>query len=1369
MIFQFQLKIVSGIGIINARGRAADNQETILLKAKGGDNTLTIDEISTFNQEEFIFSNFLTVFVSDAKVVLSAEKGTNSLTIGNINSKAEPTGKIYSGNGISFYPTGGSVELVGQGNKISLYTPNFGSVDGIDASNSNNIEMKKREVKLEATDNNNELTIYTTNTTLLEKTDVSGINGGSDSFITLSAEKGKNSIKIGDAERFSEIAGQRSFVTGINQRGIGDITAIAKQNEITLYAPNAQVQRIVNVGKYFFNKPGGNVKFHATGGDNKFTIQTTAFKSAGATVSDDSQYIRGINTEDNSKVEILASGTNSIQIGNKDKFAQPIGETKDISGIYSYQGIADLTAQNNSISVYAPNAKNRSLIMSIGAVNNNEKTITLTATATDNLLKLQTTATNQASGYDFGINAQSQAQVLLSAQSTNRIEVGDVENTIPDLGDNFKKKINGALGIYTIGSNTEMHGQRNEIAMYAPNASKQWLMYAYNVANATDENTITLNAKERNVLTLDASKVDSGWNSLYGIQSVGKSTVSLSANQENRLLITDKGNQTGGAGNIYRIYGLMSQASQLEDGTTIPAGKISAIAPQNHFTVDISNGLEPYLLYADGETADKQENIQVVAQNSDNLLEIATTAVVPGYEYPIYGMNNQNKGQISLSAEEGSNTINIGDKSHLATLSGTVSEIYAIRNQSGASTKLLAKNNSISVYAPNAKQQYLIYAEDEAQVTLMGTDSNTLTGANVGIYANNQAEVKLSAANNTLLANKFAIQSYNQSQVSIDGKMRIEAPWTAYTYKGNIALNYEKDSVIKGHMLSIGGDIQVKSKGSTLHLTGNQHAYDNGNITLQLTPGSLAVGRMDNFAAYDNAQHKTLFGLTPTASNAGQIHLELAKDSLWQMTGQSWISELRGEGTVDVSPTSAGALAGQALHIDKLAGANQFLMTLNKTGQGSDMLYIKEGTSTPQDIVIKNLSVVVNSMDYGERLRFATVQTSHNEFVEGKVYGTTGDRLFKQALTVEYADQATDPDNREAYNLAFNGGNALSKSKPSNEYVNSTYGGDGSQNVYLVKYRTNTPSRNTVDIGRMLDASAGYAFTLDTYTKREGERAYSLNEIKEGAWIRGTHTRLKEAGRFSLNNNDYEIGYDKFRYNNDEKKQKWGLSFTYSYGKTTLADEFSKGRVKKYELSLYNTNQWNNQAGDNSYYNDNVLRVGTLHNHYQAVMSDGSLWGKGSYKNYLFTASTEHGYRKFIDDEKRWYLVPQAQLQFAYLTGADYRTSNDIDVKLGHAKSLIGRAGVDIVRLLDENGDNRLYLKGNVLHEFLGKRSFSASDRTGDYHTSWNIRGTWYAVGVGYNAHVSEKTNVFIDAEKEFGHGRTGSYNLRLALSWQFK
>lgn len=55
---------------------------------------------------------------------------------------------------------------------------------------------------------------------------------------------------------------------------------------------------------------------------------------------------------------------------------------------------------------------------------------------------------------------------------------------------------------------------------------------------------------------------------------------------------------------------------------------------------------------------------------------------------------------------------------------------------------------------------------------------------------------------------------------------------------------------------------------------------------------------------------------------------------------------------------------------------NKFLMHLNKDGIHSDMLYVKKGTSTPQEVVVKNLSEVLDSMNYGERLRFATVTNS---------------------------------------------------------------------------------------------------------------------------------------------------------------------------------------------------------------------------------------------------------------------------------------------------------------------------------------------------------------------------------------------------------
>lgn len=536
-------------------------------------------------------------------------------------------------------------------------------------------------------------------------------------------------------------------------------------------------------------------------------------------------------------------------------------------------------------------------------------------------------------------------------------------------------------------------------------------------------------------------------------------------------------------------------------------------------------------------------------------------------------------------------------------------------------------------------KHYGLFAQDNSNIVLTAQQRNQLIGANIGINALDKAEVSLAAQYNTITASEIAARGRNNGVVHIEGELDMTAPIAAAALSGGqVKLDYTQSSQIKGDMLADNGQILVKSKGSTLAMVGDTQAINGGLVELNLTPKSQLVGRIDNFNAFANTTHNTLFPIiqdplqpTTVASRAGTVNLNLAKESVWTMTGQSWVSELSGEGTVDLTNQTEG----RALHIDKLAGANRFLMHLNKDGIHSDMLYIKQGTATPQDVVIKNLPDVVNSMDYGERLRFATVQQSQNEFVNGKVYATTEDRLFRQALTVEYADQATDPDNTAEYNQAFNG-QTMTSEKAGDAYSQATYGGEGSQNVYLVKYRNDTPSRNTTDIGHMFNATASYGFMLDTYTKREGERAYSLLDKKDGAWARATHTRLTQSGIFSFNNNDYEIGYDKFSRNEAEKKRKWGLSFTYSHAKAALDNEFSKGRIKKYVLSLYNTNQRQNEEGDDSYYNDNVLRIGALHNHFDAVMRNGQLWGSGSYKNYLFSASTEHGYRKFIDDDKRW-------------------------------------------------------------------------------------------------------------------------------------
>lgn len=585
-------------------------------------------------------------------------------------------------------------------------------------------------------------------------------------------------------------------------------------------------------------------------------------------------------------------------------------------------------------------------------------------------------------------------------------------------------------------------------------------------------------------------------------------------------------------------------------------------------------------------------------------------------------------------------------------------------------------------------------------------------------------------------------------------------------------MNYKDDTRITGATVSDKGLVAIKPLNNTnivtdtIHYKGDVLAVNNGKVELDFTPNSRLVGRLDNFSGLTDSKHKDLFEQYVTkldSKSAGEINLNLAKDALWTMTGQSWMDKLSGEGTVDFDSNSK--TSGRALHIGELAGANKFLMHLNKDGIHSDMLYVKKGTSTPQEVVVKNLSEVLDSMNYGDRLRFATVTDSKNEFVNGKKY-IDDTHLLEQALTVEYSDHKTDPSNNEDYNRRFNG-ETMTAEKAGNTDVDAMYGSEHRKNVYLVKQTTGNPGRNVKNINDMFDSTAHYAFTLDTYTKREGERAFSTLDKKEGDWIRLTHTRLIQSDAFRFHNNDFEIGYDRFSLNEQEKKRKWGISFDYGHGRTSLWNTFGKGRIRKYELALYNTTQYIDKEGDETGYIDNVLKIGKLRNRVIARNHMGQLWGEGKYSNTLFSISTEYGHRKFLDDDKLWRITPQVQLQYSYLRGADYRLDNGINVNLSHVNSLIGRLGLDVVRKFDE-GKKLFYIKGNILHEFLGSRSFKAFEGNSNYAQKWNTRGTWYSAGLGYNARTGKKTNVFADAEKEFSGGKKGSYNIRLSVSHQF-
>ncbi|WP_066109928.1 hypothetical protein, partial [Gallibacterium salpingitidis] len=846
-------------------------------------------------------------------------------------------------------------------------------------------------------------------------------------------------------------------------------------------APNAKERHIIETWAV------ANIKLQTKEGNNELKLQTTStYQDDGVQSAIYSDYdYDGLG----SIVLVAENGQNQIQIGNNQE-TNIIGKVADVYGIDNRSGtVVEMEAgKGNIISIYAPNAKKRTVIKTW-----NGNTILQTKDGNNELI-LQTTATNQDSvlndnGIHRAIDVYNGGSVLLQANNGhNKIQIGDAKN-FP----NVNGVISAVDGIFSNNATMTMKaGKGNEISIYAPNAQFQGIIYQYTGTktellagsgnnNLTitselgenrefelvwgDEGKVNLKAGQDNVIKYEGTlntaiptrqeELDNNSTFIRGVYAFAKGDVNLEA-KNNYVLIKGHGDGLGvgyipiSQNNRYDFYthGLFASNVKEEGYETADEGfsKIILNAKNGNNVVDITIRSHGEI---DGITAQHHGDMKLVATGM-NLIRVInpernTLLMDFGSDSRIYrhGVYSSADSLIELQAK--SNWIEIGGnpliqsgidvnanaQAHIIADGGD--NIVMVKNAVLGSTGVLVvdsdlnsvaatKNNILNLTAIKGTNLIKMYGEQEDwnavnQSSVLRNRADyeyrigtigiyavnkgsvvTLTGkhnaiihevptntefSNINIFADDESQVKLiGSASNTLTGAKIAIQSFNKANVTVDGQMTIDASlWAADARDtGKIALNYEKTSVINGNMLSIGGDIQVKSKGSTLRLVGNEYAYDNGNINLQLTPGSLAVGRMDNFAAYNNEQHKTLFGLTsmdlPAVNSAGQIYLDLAKNSLWKMTGQSWISELLGEGSVDVSPTSVGASVGQALHIDKLSGANRFLMTLNKSGQGSDMLYIKEGIATPQEIVIKNERDVLDSMDYGERLRFATVKSS---------------------------------------------------------------------------------------------------------------------------------------------------------------------------------------------------------------------------------------------------------------------------------------------------------------------------------------------------------------------------------------------------------
>mgnify|MGYP000036039664 CR=1 FL=1 len=572
---------------------------------------------------------------------------------------------------------------------------------------------------------------------------------------------------------------------------------------------------------------------------------------------------------------------------------------------------------------------------------------------------------------------------------------------------------------------------------------------------------------------------------------------------------------------------------------------------------------------------------------------------------------------------------------------------------------------------------------------------------------------------------------------------------------------------------TVGGKVSINSiEGADFK--GDVLAGNGGEIKFTLN-GANYEGRIDDYAdatLKDMVFRPEEFDIDVT--EGGTVNMTLNKSN-WDARGQSFVTELTFENggsvnLVDVTETDGSGAQGNSVTIRNLKGDGTFNMTLNSADHSlGDMLYIGKNEGNQTINIVGGITGGLENISEDNPLRFATVGIDSisdvPEVNNSGIKAYTRDAGFAD---IEYYVDKEVFDKNDNENEKYNGsGNGETVDKPGNDFVENELVGERKDAVNWIitgAKELGEGGSQVSDAGKtiinMSRANYNNAIYMDRLNKRMGEARYINGEEDEGMWVRLRHDRIGKDEQFRSQNTMYEVGYDQ-KQECDNGERRIGMAIDYMDGKTSYTGIAGDGDIKRYGLWLYDT--W---LGNKGHYVDYVAKWGHLENDFDIMAKSTGEKITGDYSNNVFSISAEYGRKKEMGND--WYFEPQAQVQLARVTGADYETSQGTKVSVDGINSLIGRAGFRLGKDFGTKKQNTVYLKADVLHEFLGEQDMYVRDNTFNGSQTFENEGTWYDIGFGFAAKMSKNSYAFMDFEKSFGNDNEETYQINVGMQWSF-
>ena len=797
----------------------------------------------------------------------------------------------------------------------------------------------------------------------------------------------------------------------------------------------------------------------------------------------------------------------------------------------------------------------------------------------------------------------------------------------------------------------------------------------------------------------------------------------------NSLLVTGKGNDAvitgksitisnkqankynGDKNGIFMDYGSSRNLSMTADDKVSVSGAYHGITSEQNTSGDIS-------IKADSmDITSKGYGIFMNGANQVNI-NVCRDFTLNGGQ----GISNNGSEAITIQSDKGVTNIQAGS--------------YYGATAGNGDINITAKHNTVEVGDMDTVSYYAGIRSGTGSIHVIATEGNNTitTGKNVsGIvsYSNKKGNATVEAAENNTIA------------AGLDG---------AYTKAGNITVTAGNANTITANQdgLSATGSNNTitlhAGKSNTIKADRNaMYATDGGVINVNLDEkrsmmeGNVVAEKGGTISADYNTGDSYLLGTVTTDQGRTQnssTTLNFKNGGHWLVTGDSNVSNVDFSGGI-INMTQNGKGNAHKVSIDKaLNGSGTFVMDLKylgnsvdayKNASDSDFVYIHGGDGSGQQLVFKPSGDNLGSMHTGDKLYFAEINNGAAKFTSDIVMNVNKSGIYDQQFLID------------------------------SEGASSPY------KDWFITCLGNTVNPN----GATPIASHHAGFALwrddDTLLKRLGELRYSSpdGQIEDGIWARLIGKKL------SYQHSDYgfvthaktlEVGYDKKKLTQDQKGTWWrGVAVGHTWGRTDFNG--GSGDNDFTDFKYYSTN-----IRQHDHYMDFVARIGRLDSDYDTNYGDHA-----DYKNWAGSLSIEYGRKKKID-KRNWYIEPQSQMTYSYIWGRDYTTKNGISVHQDDSDSLVGRLGFVLSREFgDKRPDhNRFYLKAAILHEFLGGNNDHLYYNGTYLHDDMDFDGTWYILGTGFNADVSDNCNFYFDIEKAYNSDIDLSYRVEGGFRWEW-